>query len=109
MMQLSPWVIIVLLCLTTHRATRIITRDVFPPVRWFREKIEFKLGGEHWLAYLTQCDWCASVYVAGSITTGLALFVANVMHVSWWPWPIWVLMGFTATSVTGLIAQREPE
>lgn len=106
---MSPWVILLLLSLTTHRVTRVITRDYFPPVRKAREYIDRKLGEEHWLAYLTQCDWCAGMWVAGGLTTGLALYVSLVMHQSWWPWPIWVLMALTASTVTGLIAQREPE
>lgn len=102
-------VIIVLICLSTHRITRLITRDAFPPAVWFRTKIEDLTHSEHWLAYLTQCDWCASIWVASGISTVLGLIVANVLHASWWPWPIWILVALTASSVTGLIAQREPE
>jgi hypothetical protein len=106
---MSPWVIIVLLSLATHRITRVITRDWFPPIRKVRVWIDHKLGEEHWLSYLTQCDWCAGTWVAGALTTGLALYIACVMHQSWWPWPIWVLLGCTASTVTGLIASKEPE
>lgn len=98
-----------LLIMSTHRITRFITRDVFPPMRWLREKIEQWLGEEHWLAYLTQCDWCASIYVATGLTTALALYITRVEHTSWWAWPIWVMMGLTASTITGLIAQKEPE
>lgn len=106
---MNPWVLTVLLILSTHRITRLITRDVFPPARFARELIEQRLGEEHWLAYLTQCDWCASIYVSTFITSFYALYVANGMHTSFWPWPTWVLMGLTASTVTGLIASREPE
>lgn len=101
-------VTLILVALATHRVTRLITRDVFPPIRAVREWIERRLGSEHWLAYLTQCDWCASVYVAAGLTSGLAVLVARVLHTSWFPWPLWILVGAAASTVTGLIAQREP-
>jgi hypothetical protein len=106
--SMNPLVTLVLVALTTHRLTRLITRDVFPPVRATREWIERKLGDDHWLTYLTQCDWCASVYVAASVTTGLALLVSRVLHDSWFPWPVWILVGAGASTLTGLVAQREP-
>lgn len=106
---MSPWVILVLLSLSSHRVTRVITRDYFPPVRIIREAIDRKLGAEHWLAYLTQCDWCAGIWVASGLTTALALFVALDEHESWWPWPVWILFALAAASITGLVAQHEPD
>jgi len=106
---MSGWLILVLLTFATHRVTRLVTRDYIPLVRLPREWIDRKLGSEHWFAYLTQCDWCSGVWVSAALTTGLALYTTNVMHQSWFPWTVWVLVGLSASSLTGLIANMEPE
>lgn len=124
------WVMIVLLCLATHRATRMITRDAFPPFRVPREWIDVHWGMDdeqisilkdakkqepeamkhlkipgplkRSFAYLVTCDWCTSIWVGAGLTAFFMIFIGFT-----WPWfiPLWL----TASSVTGLIAQREPE
>lgn len=110
----------------THRVTRLLARDQLPLTAWPRERLVLfwfpafaedetrkryleKHGREarpHWgglghsLAYLVTCDWCVSVYVAAGLTY-LTWRWADVM--------VWVLAGLTASTITGLISQREPE
>lgn len=133
------WVLIVLLCLATHRATRMVTRDAFPLFRVPREWVD-----QHWgvddetvellhrakaqdlaaakeagtkpkltklaipgpfkrsFAYLVTCDWCTSIWVSAALTAGCMIFIG-------FSWPWFILLWLTASSVTGLIAQREPE
>lgn len=54
------------------------------------------------LAYLWECDWCASVWVG----TGIAVGTEHLGHAWWWQAGLLVA---TASTLTGLIAQREPE
>jgi hypothetical protein len=103
------WLVVLLLCLATHRVTRLVTRDAFPPARAVRTWVQDRTHEEHWLAYLSQCDWCASVWVGGALTGGLAAWVALAARQSWWPWPLWLGVWLTTSTVTGLIAQREPD
>lgn len=67
-----------LIALCTYRITRFITRDIFPPMKWFREHTSFDDDTNrpdhrwrfvpNWFADLISCPWCASLYVAGAIT-----------------------------------------
>lgn len=121
---------LLLTALVVHRLTRLLVRDQFPPIAWPRERLVLywrpDMADEsartwyvrrhaeppqpHWgglgrsLAYLLTCDWCVSIYVA-----------AGVVLVEWY-WAGWfthpleaVLIGLAASTVTGLIAQREPD
>lgn len=124
---MSLWLLTVLLILATHRVTRLITRDSFPLIagpreaftrRWARfsdaetrEEKKLTQSGKKTnpfmasLAYLWECDWCASMYVGPTLT-----YIAWL----WTPlgdqhWFVAVLIGFTTSSATGLIAQREPD
>lgn len=121
------WLLVVLVCGATYRLTRLITRDQLPLVAWPREHLvgywyppfaedgwrESHPGARpHWgrlghsLAYLITCDWCVSVYVAAAAV----LAVSRWTH--WLPHPDWasaVALALTASAVTGLISQREPD
>lgn len=121
---MSLWLIALLVVLATHRVTRVITRDSIPLVATPREAFVQRWGraiddpdrhrslsGKRTngfmasLAYLWECDWCASIYVAAIIT---------YLTYRWTPlgdehWVIAVLLGLAASSGTGLIAQREPD
>lgn len=57
------------------------------------------------LAYLWECDWCASVWVAGGLTY-LTWRWTELGDQHWW---IAVLLWLAASTLTGLIAQREPD
>lgn len=121
------WMLVLLIILATHRVTRLITRDALPIIavpreafaqRWAgfvdaktKEDKRLSIGGKKTnvvmksIAYLWECDWCTSMYVAAGLT-----------YLAWrWTslgdqhWIIAVLVGLAASTVTGLIAQREPE
>jgi hypothetical protein len=118
----NRWLLVVLTCLAVHRLTRLLTRDHLPLIAVPRQKIVEYLdpagvvdgvpvvptptrpwGVVGWsLAFLLECDWCMSVWVA-----------AAVVGVETWQlrlgWLFAVLLGLTASSVTGLVAQHEPE
>lgn len=123
------WLSAVLLFLATHRVTRLITRDQIPLVKIPRDAFVNRWGaptldaaGEplprelrnvsysgrktnavmRSLAYLWECDWCASVWVGSGLAVGTNLYG----HETWWQVG---LLAVAASSVTGLIAQREPE
>jgi hypothetical protein len=121
------WLLVVILCVATHRVTRLITRDAFPIIarpreafgdRWAsfadaktREDRKKTVSGKTTnifmasVAYLWECDWCVSVWVATGLTTA-AYFTTPLADQHWF---VSVLVGLTASSVTGLTAQREPE
>jgi hypothetical protein len=121
------WLLVVLICVATHRVTRLITRDALPIIarpreafgdRWAsfadvktREQRKLTVSGKPTnvvmasLAYLWECDWCTSVWVAGALTTG-AYLTTSLADQHWF---IAVLVGLVASSTTGLIAQREPD
>ncbi len=51
------------------------------------------------LAYLWECDWCASAWIGAALTYAT------------WRWTetmLWVTAALAASAVTGLLAQREP-
>ena len=136
-MSMPIWITLFLVILATHRATRFVTRDQFPLMalpreafvdRWSRitsrdvartlpevrnDTARTRVSGEdhrtnilmHSLAYLWECDWCASVWVGALVTTGAWHWVG----LSGYPVYISVLTWLAASTVTGLIAQREPD
>jgi hypothetical protein len=115
-MTFSPALIAVLFILGVYRGTRFVTRDEFPlfsfprdiivsffdPSNEQRAKYSWAKPRGGWLgrslAYLAECDWCASVYVAG-------LF--GYLTWRWTEVMGWVLLGLTASAVTGLISASE--
>jgi len=121
---LSHWLVAVLTILATHRVTRIITRDQIPliavPREAFAQRWATYVGAKTYdekhtslngkktnivmrsLAYLWECDWCMSVWVGAVITCGTYRWI----DVWWWQA---ILLAATASTVTGLITQREPD
>jgi len=118
---LPYWLVVLLAVLATHRVTRIVTRDQIPLVAAPREAFvqrwgvyedaqdkHTSIGGLRTnlamrsLAYLWECDWCASVW------TGAAVAYCTYRWVDAWWWQT-ALLAAAASTVTGLIAQREPD
>ena len=121
------WLLVILTCLATHRATRLITRDHLPLIAIPRQRFimwadppaevqlpdgttvpieprpRYPLGilGRS-LAFLLECDWCMSVWVA-------TVMVLMEWYLTNWPVPYPPLLVAAASTVTGLIAQREPD
>lgn len=62
---MPAWLLVACMALATWRATRLVTEDAFPPVRWLRERIVE--GGPEWLGDLVMCSWCASVWLAAGV------------------------------------------
>jgi len=115
-MTLSPVLLVLVFIMGVYRGTRFVTRDEFPVFAIPRDLITSFLDptdaqrAEHswakarggWfgrsIAYLAECDWCVSVYIAG-------LFGYLTWH--WQEIMGWVLLGLTASAVTGLISTAE--
>lgn len=130
---------VLLICLATYRVTRFITKDAFPlvagPRRWidtqwnpfpdqavwdsYKESpkaakaivienlrkagVRYKPNGFlRSVAYLIGCAWCTSIWVSAAI----AFSFGCISHTHW-AWGI--LLWLTASAITGLISQREPE
>lgn len=124
---MPSWMLVILIALATHRATRLITRDSIPLIavprdafvqRWggfsdakTREERRLSLNGSRTnvlmksLAYLWECDWCTSVWVSATLTF-IAWQLTVLGDLSWFTG---ILVALTASGVTGLIAQREPD
>lgn len=118
----NPWLLVVLTCLAVYRLTRLLTRDHLPLIAVPREAIVNYLdpvmvvdgtpvsptprrpwGTVGWsLAFLLGCDWCMSVWVSAGVVVGEHYWVGV-------PWPLVVLLGLSASAVTGVLAQREPD
>lgn len=124
---MSLWLLVVLIAISTHRLTRLITRDALPLIaaprehfvkRWggysdaeTPEEKRLSIGGQRTnifmksLAYLWECDWCTSVWVSAGVTYAAYEMTDLGEH----HWLVAVFVGLAASSVTGLIAQREPD
>jgi len=110
------WLVVTLVFLATHRLTRLAVEDKIPLLAWPRERaIAFldptaeqqaanpKLHG-HWgglgrsLAYLLECPWCMSAWLAAAVVTVTAQVVPGV---HWW---LWALTALAASTFTGFAA-----
>lgn len=111
--------LLLILCLASHRVTRFITRDSLALISVPREKFVAR-----WAAYddappemknisvsgkktnifmrsltdLWECDWCMGVWVSGGLVALATTFTGL-------PWPWWVTT-LAVASVVGLIANR---
>ncbi len=84
---MRAWLILVLLSLATFRATRLVVRDDFPPIKWARDRIT----RPEWLHDLVTCHWCASAYLSGAGVLGLMFLPGGC--------PLPVLMWFATWGV----------
>jgi hypothetical protein len=116
-LTLPPALIVLLYLVGTYRATRIVTRDKLPVVAVPREAFIRRWGvyedaedrrisiNERQtnllmssLAYLWECDWCASIWLG-----------AGLGYVTW-RWTetaVWILLTLAASGVTGWLANLE--
>lgn len=94
--MINPWIVLVLICLATHRVTHLLAQDEFPPIADARAWVLDRWGEHSWQAYLSVCSWCMSVYVAAGVVGATILVGASV--------PLPVLVAATASTVTGLLA-----
>lgn len=95
---MSPFFVLVAVSLGTYRITRLIVKDEFPPSMWLRRKVADRWGDDSWQSYLSECPWCASMYIGGLVVLVMDLFSSV---------PAPVLIWWAASAITGLIAQRE--
>lgn len=92
--------VVALVLLTTYRVTRLLVRDEFPPIAVQRARVAERWGDVSWQAYLSQCSWCAGVYVSGLVTAAVWLVVGL---------PVPFLVWGAGAAVTGLLASWEGE
>lgn len=75
-----------LISLTSWRLARLITKDVFPPAVWLRERVGMKWGTGSWQSYLAECPVCVGVYTSALVvaaTVGLT-DVSLPAPLLWW-------------------------
>ena len=115
---LHPVLWIILIALSTYRATRIVTRDKMPLIAVPRDAFVRRWGvyddseGDERLvsingkktnvvmsslAYLWECDWCASIWLA--IITWFTYMWPETM--------LWVMIALVASGVTGWLSKLE--
>lgn len=85
----------VLAVLSTYRLTRLVTAD-----RITQGLRAWVVRRNRTLGYLVTCDWCLSIWVAPLPAAGVVLFPENRLVVA-------VLLGLTASAVTGLLSLGE--
>jgi hypothetical protein len=94
--SMETLLVVVVVCLASARATRLLVMDTFPPVAVQRARVVARWGDGSWQAYLANCSWCAGMYVSGIVTGA-----------TWWAidsLPVPALVWLAAAYVTGLLA-----
>ncbi len=89
------WLTVVLVALSTYRLTRLITADrIMDRFRdWCQSRGDF-------IAYLTSCDWCLSIWIAPPVA-GIAVIWGDNRAV------IAGLLALSASAITGLLSLGE--
>lgn len=80
----------------THRLTRLLVLDVFPPIKAFRGLVYRTVGQQHPISYLVGCFWCASVWIGCAVTLSAWLLAGDGLP---YPWGVWAL----SSSVAGIL------
>jgi hypothetical protein len=104
--QWPPALALAITALAVHRTTRLlVTDEITRPARaavhrWVERRAAPRAGARTAaaLGYLIECPWCASVWVAAGMVTAAALA---------WPVVAWPYAVAAASSITGLLADRE--
>lgn len=95
----AAWLTLVLACLATARLTRLVTADfITVPIRLW---VIRRWGDESKPAYLIECDWCFSIYVAAAVAPVAIWWGDNRVVLA-------VLVALAASHVTGLLSNTEP-
>lgn len=91
--------LMLLVCATTYRATRLVVRDQIPviavPRDWLVRRLENTWASS--LAYLLECEWCMSVWIGAGVVAATTHYTSLR-----WPWLVWA----AASAFTGLVASR---
>lgn len=99
------WLCVVLIWIATHRLTRIVTRDTFPPIQntifWLQDCID-----REWFVKLTSCDWCMSIWIGAILSFG-TMVIQGLIGSQAYSWIWWVFIWLGASSFTGLLANKE--
>lgn len=95
---MEPLVALLVLGIATYRLTRLVVMDAISEP--FRYAVEDRFGPDSSWAYLVNCPWCASPYLAAALI-GLTDLATSV--------PVPGLLILTSSAFAGLIATIEPE
>lgn len=108
---MSDWLLVLLVALATHRATRLVTRDHIlgrPRLavqEWFEDhweqRTELVSDSDEWQsagAYFLSCPFCMSVWIGGAIVAATAFTVGL---------PVPVLVWAAVSTAAGLLARLE--
>ena len=101
---MPAWLLLVVLGLTTYRATRLVVRDDFPPIKAVRTRIQRlrPMANEYdywWGGELVSCHWCTSGWISLALV-GLADLLTSV--------PVPLLMWGAAWAIGAWINDQEP-
>lgn len=105
---LGPWPLL-LDALAAHRITRLLTRDVLPPVADTRAALlnrSRRTGGDPRWAQLWTCPWCLGVWIALLVVVGHTL-VAGLAGDTGHHWWMLVMAVPAVATVIGLLSARE--
>lgn len=96
-----PFLIALLVVLATYRITRLLVADAFPPIAHLRAWPSRRFGDDSSWAYLAECPWCASMYVAPLVVLAVDLFATT-------PVVLPVLLALAASAITGALSEVMP-
>lgn len=95
---MTAWLLTLITIGAIIRVTRLVTADyITAPIR---ERLSARWGQDSQRAYLINCDYCASVYVAAIISTISVYWGDNRIVII-------ALIALTASYATGFIAGKE--
>jgi len=66
-MSLELIVVALLAVGAAARLTRLVSMDVFPPARKFREWTVNQFGEDHWIPELVFCPWCIGFWISATV------------------------------------------